>query len=213
MSSLSRFSSTFIMFSSLAVCICFYHEPKGLRVVQKSFNSSPGAFSATFYKDFLVGHRTLSLYPGPAASGSDDGGKERDPKRHRTDDGTEERDVSDASNDEFSSDSELEMDMRGHRPLLDLNIKRIEDVVKLVDAAENIVVLSGAGVSVSCGVPDFRSAGGVYETVLQRYDLTDPQVFFRFDRVLLGSEFVLFVCEGRNAERIDPTEPDSLLHR
>jgi NAD-dependent deacetylase sirtuin 1 len=41
------------------------------------------------------------------------------------------------------------------------NVNTFEDVVELIRNANNIVVLTGAGVSVSCGIPDFRSPGGI----------------------------------------------------
>ncbi|KAI0564281.1 Sirtuin [Gracilaria domingensis] len=51
-------------------------------------------------------------------------------------------------------------------------------VASLVLSARNIVALVGAGVSVSSGIPDFRSAGGVYDAVMRRFDLCDPQQIF-----------------------------------
>lgn len=42
---------------------------------------------------------------------------------------------------------------------------------KWIKESQNIVVLIGAGVSVSCGIPDFRSPGGVYD-ILQPELLT-----------------------------------------
>ena len=45
------------------------------------------------------------------------------------------------------------------------HINTIDDLVELLEKAKNVVVLTGAGVSVSCGIPDFRSAGGVYLNV------------------------------------------------
>lgn len=41
------------------------------------------------------------------------------------------------------------------------HINTIEDVVECIRNANNIIVLSGAGISVSCGIPDFRSPGGL----------------------------------------------------
>ncbi|CAE8593880.1 unnamed protein product, partial [Polarella glacialis] len=42
----------------------------------------------------------------------------------------------------------------------------------------NVVVLAGAGISVSAGIPDFRSPGtGLYEN-LQEYDLPEPEAIF-----------------------------------
>ena len=36
------------------------------------------------------------------------------------------------------------------------DINSIEHVVDLLQKSQNIIVLTGAGVSVSCGIPDFR---------------------------------------------------------
>lgn len=41
-------------------------------------------------------------------------------------------------------------------------INTFDDVVKLIQLCNNIVILTGAGVSVSCGIPDFRSPGGMF---------------------------------------------------
>jgi NAD-dependent histone deacetylase SIR2 len=43
--------------------------------------------------------------------------------------------------------------------------------------AQNIMIVTGAGVSVSCGIPDFRSETGIYSR-LQEYQLDDPQQMF-----------------------------------
>jgi NAD-dependent SIR2 family protein deacetylase len=53
-----------------------------------------------------------------------------------------------------------------------------DDAIKLIESAKKIVVLSGAGISVACGVPDFRSAGGLYDQIKEKYNLTDPQLLF-----------------------------------
>ena len=39
------------------------------------------------------------------------------------------------------------------------------------------MIVTGAGVSVSCGIPDFRSEKGIYSR-LQEYELDDPQQMF-----------------------------------
>ena len=38
----------------------------------------------------------------------------------------------------------------------------IENLKKLIDVSQNIVVFTGAGISVPSGIPDFRSNGGLY---------------------------------------------------
>jgi len=55
----------------------------------------------------------------------------------------------------------------------------IEDLVRHIKEARRILVLTGAGVSVSCGIPDFRSKDGVYARLAVDFpDLPDPQAMF-----------------------------------
>lgn len=55
----------------------------------------------------------------------------------------------------------------------------IEQCVDLIAKSENILVLTGAGCSVSCGIPDFRSRDGVYARLRVDFpDLPDPQAMF-----------------------------------
>lgn len=59
------------------------------------------------------------------------------------------------------------------------DINTIEDAVKLLQECKKIIVLTGAGVSVSCGIPDFRSRGGIYARLAVDFpDLPDPQAMF-----------------------------------
>ena len=58
-----------------------------------------------------------------------------------------------------------------------------DDAVDLVRAASNIIVLTGAGISTSLGIPDFRSKGGLYEQLSADTSCVfdDPQELFRLD--------------------------------
>ncbi|XP_013411403.1 NAD-dependent protein deacetylase sirtuin-1 isoform X2 [Lingula anatina] len=59
------------------------------------------------------------------------------------------------------------------------HVNTMDDVVELIKRARNIIVLTGAGVSVSCGIPDFRSRNGIYARLSVDYpDLPDPQAMF-----------------------------------
>ena len=59
------------------------------------------------------------------------------------------------------------------------HVNTIEDVVGLISKSKNIIVLTGAGVSVSCGIPDFGSKDGVYSRLAVDFpDLPDPQAMF-----------------------------------
>ncbi|XP_006611770.1 NAD-dependent protein deacetylase sirtuin-1 isoform X2 [Apis dorsata] len=59
------------------------------------------------------------------------------------------------------------------------HINTLTDVVRLIRNSNRIIVLTGAGVSVSCGIPDFRSRDGIYSRLAQDFpDLPDPQAMF-----------------------------------
>lgn len=55
----------------------------------------------------------------------------------------------------------------------------MDDVVNLIRYSHKIAVISGAGISTSCGIPDFRSKNGLYNLVKDlNFNLTDPQDVF-----------------------------------
>lgn len=56
----------------------------------------------------------------------------------------------------------------------------LDHAVSLLQSAKNIIVLTGAGISTSLGVPDFRSKNGVYN-LLADSSYADPQDLFHID--------------------------------
>ncbi|KAH9074869.1 SIR2-domain-containing protein [Lactarius deliciosus] len=86
----------------------------------------------------------------------------------------------------------------------------LQDAVNLITSSRRILVLTGAGISVSCGIPDFRSRNGLYATLKEKeeYDLDDPQqmlfdisyfkenpsVFYSFARQIYPSNFTPSPC-------------------
>merc|ERR1712061_673693 len=59
------------------------------------------------------------------------------------------------------------------------DINTLSDVVELIRKSQKIIILTGAGVSVSCGIPDFRSRNGIYARLAVDFpDLPDPQAMF-----------------------------------
>ena len=50
--------------------------------------------------------------------------------------------------------------------------------VELFKSANNITVFTGAGISTSCGIPDFRGANGLYSFVQKKYNLPYPEAIF-----------------------------------
>lgn len=58
-------------------------------------------------------------------------------------------------------------------------VNTFDDVIELLQKCNNIIVLTGAGVSVSCGIPDFRSSDGIYARLAKDFpDMPDPQAMF-----------------------------------
>ena len=55
----------------------------------------------------------------------------------------------------------------------------LDDAVQLIRSSQRILVLTGAGISVSCGIPDFRSKEGIYSRLHVDFpDLPDPTAMF-----------------------------------
>mmetsp|Transcript_2878 Transcript_2878/g.3262 ORF Transcript_2878/g.3262 Transcript_2878/m.3262 type:complete len:536 (+) Transcript_2878:104-1711(+) len=59
----------------------------------------------------------------------------------------------------------------------------IESIVSLLKGRKNVVVLVGAGISVSCGIPDFRSKGtGIYHNMdANELGLSTPEELFHLE--------------------------------
>ena len=49
----------------------------------------------------------------------------------------------------------------------------VTKVVELLQTRKKIIVLTGAGVSTSCGIPDFRSKNGIY-SMIGHFNLAEP---------------------------------------
>ena len=65
-----------------------------------------------------------------------------------------------------------------------------EHAIALIDKAQNIVALTGAGISTEAGIPDFRGPGGMWENaeVMERLSATgfrrDPAAFYQASKNL-----------------------------
>ncbi|KAK9460341.1 DHS-like NAD/FAD-binding domain-containing protein [Lipomyces oligophaga] len=72
-------------------------------------------------------------------------------------------------------DMAISRELARRTPLAD--ISTVADVVRRIKQAENIVFLTGAGISTSLGIPDFRSESGIYAK-LEKMGLNEPQEVF-----------------------------------
>ena len=97
------------------------------------------------------------------------------------------------------------------------HVNTLDNVVELIRTSRKIIILTGAGVSVSCGIPDFRSRDGVYARLAVDFpDLPDPQAmfdihyfrkdprpFFKFAREIYPGQFKPSPCHKfiKNVEK------------
>ena len=58
------------------------------------------------------------------------------------------------------------------------HVNSLDDVCQLLRASRKILVLTGAGVSVSAGIPDFRSADGIYARLKREFMMPSPTCMF-----------------------------------
>ena len=73
------------------------------------------------------------------------------------------------------------------------------------DYYKKIVVLTGAGISVSAGIPDFRSPStGVYAN-LQKYNLPFPEAIFTLDFFRKQPEALYTFCQEFDMDAYKPT--------
>ncbi|KAM7202458.1 NAD-dependent protein deacetylase hst1 [Rhypophila sp. PSN 637] len=83
----------------------------------------------------------------------------------------------------------------------------IDDVVNLLHKSKNIIVLTGAGISTSLGIPDFRSKGTGLYSQYEHLGLSDPQEIFDIEVFKQNPEIFYTVARDvmPNTDRFSPT--------
>jgi NAD-dependent histone deacetylase SIR2 len=69
----------------------------------------------------------------------------------------------------------------------------LKTAAEYMNKCSNIIVMSGAGISTSAGIPDFRSPGTGLYSQLEKYNLPFPEAVFHLDffRVCLKKNLLL----------------------
>lgn len=68
-------------------------------------------------------------------------------------------------------------------------IKRLKEII---DGSDNIVLFTGAGISVPSGIPDFRSANGLYNSGLTKYGVSPEEAISHHFYELRTADFFEF---------------------
>eukprot|EP00906_Rhabdomonas_costata_P026895 RCo038284 len=84
----------------------------------------------------------------------------------------------------------------------------LEEVARLLSSgkAKNIIVMTGAGISVSAGIPDFRSPGTGLYAQLEKYDLPHPTSVFELNYFRQHPEPFYILAKEMWPGNFDPTD-------
>lgn len=92
--------------------------------------------------------------------------------------------------------------------------EKIEKLRKFIDESENIVFFGGAGVSTESGVPDFRSADGLYNQHDIRFERYSPEYLLSHDCLACEPEvFFEFYRQKMDTRSIKPNAAHIFLAR
>lgn len=70
---------------------------------------------------------------------------------------------------------------------------------------KDIVFMTGAGISTSSGIPDFRSKNGIFHQLQTKYNLSTPEEFFDIKTFLVHPEYFYEFSKSFLSSSYDPT--------
>ena len=112
------------------------------------------------------------------------------------------------SKEELKEDTKVDSLLKQMKSLsLDDDVFTYDNLVQGLKegAFKNIVVMTGAGISVSAGIPDFRSPGtGVYAN-LAKYKLPTPEALFQIDFFINNPEPFYDFAQNFDLTKFNPT--------
>ncbi len=87
--------------------------------------------------------------------------------------------------------------------------KTLSNIVDLFKKSDKITVFTGAGISTSCGIPDFRGPNGLYSTVQKKYNLPYPEAIFDINYFKINPKPFFNLSK----ELLNPNNQPSLSHK
>ncbi|WP_028974127.1 Sir2 family NAD-dependent protein deacetylase [Spirochaeta cellobiosiphila] len=90
-------------------------------------------------------------------------------------------------------------------------MNRMDEAVQQLKEAKNIVVFTGAGVSTSSGIPDFRGPNGLYSFAEKKYNLPYPEAIFDINYFHKHPEPFFMLSKELLAQDIHPSPVHEFL--
>ena len=77
--------------------------------------------------------------------------------------------------------------------------------IKILKIVKKISFLTGAGISTTAGIPDFRSESGLFKSLQTKYGLETPEQFFSIDFFCKKPELFYDFAKNFDAGKFKPT--------